>query len=136
MNDKYGHEEGDALIRAIAGILEQTRRHGQLLVRYGGDEFVMLVIGYHEQEIQDYIASIHASIKKYNQIYHRSWLLDASIGYYLKQKAEPDDLNRMIELADQDMYRVKRGKKKSGGEAGLHRQGISAPGEVGVHRQE
>ncbi len=136
VNDKYGHEEGDALIRAIAGILEQTRRHGQLLVRYGGDEFVMLVIGYHEQEIQDYIASIHASIKKYNQIYHRSWLLDASIGYYLKQKAEPDDLNRMIELADQDMYRVKRGKKKSGGEAGLHRQGISAPGEVGVHRQE
>lgn len=82
----------------------------------------MLVIGYHEQEIQDYIAGIHASIEKYNQIYHRSWLLDASIGYYLKQKAEPDDLNRMIELADQDMYRVKREKKRAPGEACVHRE--------------
>lgn len=112
VNDQYGHEEGDALIKAIAGILEQTRRHGELLVRYGGDEFLMLVIGYTEAEVQDYIEGIHASIKKYNMIYPKPYLLDASIGYCMEQKADGQELNRMIEQADQEMYRVKREKKK------------------------
>lgn len=113
VNDKYGHEEGDALIKAIAGILEQSRRHGQLLVRYGGDEFVMLLIGYTEEKIREYIAGIHASIEKYNLIYHRSWTLDASIGFDLEQSADAADLNQLIELADKAMYCVKREKKRA-----------------------
>ena len=112
VNDQYGHEEGDVLIKAIAGILEQSRRHGQLLVRYGGDEFLMLVTGYHETELHKHIAGIHTSIENYNKVYHKGYLLDASIGYYIEREEDRQELTRMIELADQDMYRVKREKKE------------------------
>ncbi|MCM1104486.1 MAG: GGDEF domain-containing protein [Clostridium sp.] len=111
VNDQYGHDEGDGLIKAIAGILEQTRQHGQLLVRYGGDEFLMLAVGYAEEDVREHIAGIHASIQNYNMIYHKKYLLDASIGYYVEPETDKQELSRMIELADQDMYRVKREKK-------------------------
>lgn len=111
VNDQFGHEEGDALIKAIAGVLEQSRQHGQLLVRYGGDEFLLLAVGYTEADVREHIADIHASIQKYNMVYHKKYLLDASIGYHVEPKPEKQELGRMIELADKDMYRVKREKK-------------------------
>lgn len=112
VNDQYGHDEGDVLIKTIAAILEQSRLHGQLLVRYGGDEFLMLAAGYTESDVREHISGIHASIEKFNMIYHRKYLLDASVGYYVEPETDRQELGRMIELADQDMYRVKREKKE------------------------
>ena len=42
VNDNYGHEEGDFYIRAVADNLKQLIKKEQLLMRYGGDEFVVL----------------------------------------------------------------------------------------------
>lgn len=43
VNDGLGHEVGDRLLCAIAGRLEDGTRHGDLLVRPGGDEFMLLL---------------------------------------------------------------------------------------------
>lgn len=112
VNDQYGHDEGDVLIKAIAGILEQSRQHGQLLARYGGDEFVLLAAGYTEMAVREHITGIQSAIQNYNRTYQKEYLLDASIGYHVESEADRQELGRMIELADQDMYRVKREKKK------------------------
>lgn len=111
VNDLYGHEEGDAYIKAMANILEANRKHGELLVRYGGDEFVTVLNGYSEDGIREYIEKIHKAITQYNIRYTRSYQLDASIGYHVEQDAEKISLEQLVELADQDMYKVKREKK-------------------------
>lgn len=111
VNDLYGHEEGDVYIKAMANILEANRKHGELLVRYGGDEFVTVLNGYSEEEIQEYIEKIYNAIKQYNIRYTRSYRLDASIGYHMEQDAGKISLEQLVELADQDMYKVKREKK-------------------------
>jgi len=111
VNDLYGHEEGDVYIKAMANILEDNRRHGELLARYGGDEFVIVVSGYSEEGIREYIERIKNAIGQYNARYKREYSLDASIGYWFEKDAEMANLETLVELADQNMYQVKRAKK-------------------------
>jgi len=43
VNDKYGHAAGDLVLKAVASISKETCRHGELICRYGGEEFVILL---------------------------------------------------------------------------------------------
>lgn len=45
VNDTHGHEVGDDLLRAVAGALESSTRAGDIVTRWGGDEFVVLCPG-------------------------------------------------------------------------------------------
>lgn len=111
VNDLYGHEEGDILIKALSSVMEQTMRHDGVIGRFGGDEFVIFMKGYTEHEAENDIARIQAAISSYNALHEAPYELAASIGYYLEQNAEQTDLSRLIELADQMMYQVKRQRK-------------------------
>ena len=43
VNDQYGHHWGDAVLREIARILKEKTRKSDILVRYGGDEFTLML---------------------------------------------------------------------------------------------
>jgi two-component system cell cycle response regulator len=43
INDQHGHQAGDRVLRAIAGALRDAVRGGDVVARYGGDEFVVLM---------------------------------------------------------------------------------------------
>jgi diguanylate cyclase (GGDEF)-like protein len=42
-NDNYGHEAGDAVLRSLAGLMQKHARGGDILCRYGGEEFAMIM---------------------------------------------------------------------------------------------
>lgn len=118
VNDRYGHEEGDELIKAMANILSQVHRDGELLMRYGGDEFVVLAQGYTHEQALHYMERIQLGMKQYNETFRHSYTLDASMGYAIVAPAEDLDLKKVIESADREMYKVKNEKKKKKGEKG------------------
>lgn len=115
INDKYGHDEGDKYIKAIAEVLEQTRRHGELLMRYGGDEFVVLAQG-DENKAQEYVERVYSNICIYNeQCPNPNFCLQVSIGYAMVEVNDDADIKTIIDRADQEMYQVKKEKKERTG---------------------
>ncbi|HZS15812.1 MAG TPA: EAL domain-containing protein [Candidatus Dormibacteraeota bacterium] len=49
INDEYGHEAGDAVLRAVASAMDGLRRSGDVLARVGGDEFAALLLDTDEE---------------------------------------------------------------------------------------
>lgn len=113
VNDTYGHDEGDFLIKSIAGILKDNKRHGEIIMRYGGDEFVLLAAGYTDEDAKNCVDRLEASMIKYNETSGKPYEVDASIGYCITTLNTPDDLNTLIEDADHEMYNKKNIKKAS-----------------------
>ena len=112
INDKYGHDEGDEFIKAMGKVMSQVRRHGELLMRYGGDEFVIMAQNFTQKDAEEYIARIRTGIENYNVLSGRPYLLDASMGYTIVDPTEEFDLEELIESADREMYKVKNEKKR------------------------
>lgn len=54
INDKYGREVGDEVIRKVAGILINNQLENTDIIRSGGDEFLIYMIGYDEKEVVEY----------------------------------------------------------------------------------
>lgn len=108
INDQYGHEEGDRYIKSLAKVLEETRRHGELLMRYGGDEFVILAQD-DKETAEAYVERIYANVRKHNaQSEKPNFNLQVSIGHALVDIN--GDIESIIDIADQGMYQVKREK--------------------------
>lgn len=119
INDTYGHDEGDVFIKAAADILKKNRHHGELLMRYGGDEFVALVPNITPEEAEERIRRIGLELAERNtadELRRDRIRFDMSIGYIIISPEEVlngIDLDLKIEEADRAMYKVKKEKKDS-----------------------
>ncbi|MDO5572499.1 MAG: GGDEF domain-containing protein [bacterium] len=112
VNDTYGHEEGDNLIKSFADILIDIKRHGEAVMRYGGDEFVIISPYATDPEAVSYVKRIEFAMKKYNEQHELKYKLDASIGYHILYPENGVDIETAIEIADQKMYENKKLKKQ------------------------
>ena len=105
-NDTGGHNAGDRLIRLFADLLRSCTRSGDILCRYGGDEFV--VIFKHMRDESD-------AEKKGEEICRCFRELEASpascSGGIVLCGPEEGLSTRMIERADQALYQAKRENK-------------------------
>lgn len=111
INDDYGHDAGDELLREVAQRLRAAVRGSDLVARVGGDEFV--AVFERVVELQDLTAVFEKIIHDVQQpvtVAAGEVAVGASIGAaaYPKDAAAPDDL---VHRADQAMYRAKRSGK-------------------------
>lgn len=113
VNDTYGHDEGDRFIKTVASILKRCKHHGEIVMRYGGDEFVVLVSDISEQCAGEYRARISEEIQSFNMNQNLPYQISASIGLYITKPERQSDLEEAIEEADRRMYEIKREKKSN-----------------------
>ena len=112
VNDVYGHEMGDRMICDMADVLRKNRNRDELLMRYGGDEFVVFGKGASEREVKESIDRIRRAMKEVNSTGNNPYFLDASIGHHMVPVDNDKPLSALIEIADQEMYKEKREKHK------------------------
>lgn len=116
VNDKYGHDAGDEVLKAIARRLESAVRAGDTVARMGGDEFIVLIDdpqANDETHLLIYASRMRDILSQPIQLLQGPLVyVGASIGVaaYPSHAKQVDDLMRE---ADQAMYRAKR-EKNSG----------------------
>lgn len=124
INDRYGHPVGDAVLTAVGKRIVSAIRESDLAARLGGDEFAIVQFGLDSAEDAARLArrlsdAICRSYRIENHVVHVS----ASIGYVVA--ASPDgDLEELLNLADQALYRSKRrggGISRHGDEPSIER---------------
>lgn len=110
VNDIMGHESGDKYIKSMADVLKRCSSDEDILVRYGGDEYLVITAVNDRQEVEEYISIIEREINTFNQE-QSDVKLSASIGFDYEDDVENVDLNKIIDRADKEMYKVKRMRK-------------------------
>ncbi|MFD1621350.1 transporter substrate-binding domain-containing protein [Thalassotalea marina] len=111
VNDTHGHDVGDELLQQVAQRLSGCIRKSDTVVRFGGDEFVLLLTGLHNKNEASFIAE--KVLKIVQQTFHLS-VGQANIGcsigiamYPFDGKTESD----LLKVADTLMYKVKAAGK-------------------------
>ncbi|WP_246494208.1 sensor domain-containing diguanylate cyclase [Lysinibacillus agricola] len=112
VNDRYGHDTGDDFIRKFGQVLINAVRSHDLVIRMGGDEFIVVLTGLTRDDEKRHKQIMHIINRIRNEL-KIGWTIEshhfaptASIGiaYY------PDHgktLNVLLELADQALYKAK-----------------------------
>lgn len=113
INDTYGHDAGDKVIMQVGELLQSVCRQDDIVIRWGGDEFIVVGKIYEKGEVSALAERIRDTIAKYgfNIGLAQRMHLSSSIGYALYPFAHfsPDSLSweQVHLLADKALYRAK-----------------------------
>lgn len=114
INDKFGHEAGDAVLKGVAEILRNSLREIDVIGRWGGEEIVILLLGAGKAEALKISEDLRVKISQREFILKgaKKIKLTASFGVAGIDSAAPADkrksLGELITQADKAMYQAKK----------------------------
>lgn len=110
LNDSYGHQAGDDMLRSLAQLTRQQLRDADILARYGGEEFVILLPYTNARQaflvaerIREKVAAFRLDVEDANKI---GITLSLGVAEFAPQT---NTLDKLIQRADQAMYDAKNG---------------------------
>lgn len=112
-NDEFGHDAGDEILKAVAGRMQALIRKEDVAARFGGDEFVMLILDIKsESNIANFSLKLQESIRQPIAISNeRLVTIDSSVGVKVFDEHNHLTIDQLIKEADSAMYIAKkRGK--------------------------
>jgi len=114
VNDTYGHNVGDIVLKDAAGIIRQTVRESDVVIRFGGEEFVVVLLDINEDEGMKVAEKIRVNIEQHKmQIPEGTLQKTISLGVS-EFPADTDNLWTCIKYADVALYRAKeQGRNRS-----------------------
>lgn len=106
VNDTYGHAAGDRVLQAFAAVCRNSVRPGDLIGRYGGEEFVILLSDTGADRAQELTRDIGRRLKATQS---PDGITYPTVSFGIAEvRAGPLDLATMIAMADTAMYQAKR----------------------------
>lgn len=108
INDTHGHLGGDSVLRAFAGVLKTSRRASDIVSRWGGEEFIVVLKTANAETALALAQKIRSQAQSC-QVGYGAKPLSFTVSIGLAQGAGSDTLEKIIDLADQALYLAKRG---------------------------
>ncbi|MBF8435527.1 diguanylate cyclase [Halanaerobiaceae bacterium Z-7014] len=109
INDTFGHEKGDELLKKVAEIFQNTCREEDIITRWGGDEFLILLPQTGEKEAREICDRIRKNCSKANDL---EIPISIALGHSIKEDLD-DDIYSSIDEADEVMYKNKLVESRS-----------------------
>jgi diguanylate cyclase (GGDEF)-like protein/PAS domain S-box-containing protein len=116
LNDRYGHNAGDAALRAVGRTLGEVLRRADVAARVGGDEFVVLALGLEESDRQVIAQRIQADLCAADTA-AVSRRVAVSMGWAGRTPRESKLVEDLLREADSAMYQTKASKGRGRGRA-------------------
>lgn len=113
VNDNYGHDSGDMVLVQFAAKLKESVRRDDVVIRFGGEEFIIVLKNVDEQSAADIAKKInhHIHDSTFTLSGNRTINLTCSIGFVFHIFHESDDpdatFEKMISIADSALYYAK-----------------------------
>jgi diguanylate cyclase (GGDEF)-like protein len=107
VNDRFSHPVGDAVLRVVADLLAGGARHEDLVVRYGGEEFALLMRDADPQTAAAACERLRASVQGYDWSTLRPGL-SVTISIGVAASTEEAGHDAVVALADFRLYRAKQ----------------------------
>ena len=104
-NDTYGHYAGDMALKTVANAIQSCIRKSDLLIRYGGDEFLLVLSGIPSDILQAKLEQIRAAAQMASVPGYSHFRISLSIGGTIQSLADPMD--NIVRRADRLMYQAK-----------------------------
>jgi len=120
INDRYGHLEGNRVLRAVARALRFQCREYDTVARLGGDEFVLVMPGQQPDSVNTKVEQLTNAVAEAGYETVRAACLGMSVGvaYY---PVDGEDAEGLLAVADQRMYRE---KQRGGSASGASESGV------------
>lgn len=113
INDTLGHPEGDMALLEVAGLFRKNVRESDIVARYGGDEFVALMVDIEQSNNGNFITNrLYNKLEALNTQKGRRYQLSISLGLVRYDPRNPCPVEDLITEADALMYEQKRRKAK------------------------
>ena len=106
INDNYSHEEGDIALVAFANILVDAIKSEGMVIRFAGDEFIIIMPKFRDVDLDEYKERIQAKVAKYNETSGKPYQLSTAIGGRIFDPGK-DDLTNLVNNIDALMYEDK-----------------------------
>lgn len=108
VNDTLGHQAGDKVLQAVARILKQNVKPEDIIGRYGGDEFVIVVKQVRNRKVLEELShKILSAVVALDYHTQDGIELSCSLGAALAPQ-DGTDLNQLLYIADRRLYGAKR----------------------------
>ena len=109
-NDTYGHPAGDVVLQEVSTILKTVVRRKDIVIRYGGEEFLMILEGIKQNDAEQICHNIYDKLKM-KEIPHStsevSEFVTMSMGLVFQKDKNSKSLEKLIGNADANLYQAK-----------------------------